>query len=490
MIGEVIADRYEIGEEVGRGTIGRVYKALDRKEERFVAVKVLSERIGELRIDNVLRFQRESEILSGLDHENIVRLIDFGQHESHYYFVTQLLEGCTLKARLLEVGRMEAAEAVAVMLQVAQALNYAHLRRIIHRDLKPDNIFVRREEGGRLHVTVLDFGLARLLSLEALFETGDTLGTLHYMAPEMTGIYQGPVDQRADLYSLGVIFYEILCGRKPFRSDDPSTLIHLHIAQAPEPLTSVEPSIPASLETVVLKLMRKEVGERYQTAMGLVSALRDYPRISKTEALSGRLRSESRDGPPDPINLVDRLVGRDEELKYLDARTARLHESRGGVLFISGEVGIGKTRLVLEHQKAVRARKGIFLMGKCIGPKRAVPYSPIVEGIEPFLRHLQQPRYPGQEETLHRIRSMVAGMEGDLARVIPRLRDLMGSAAGAPGERRDGERQRFLDQFSSLIAGIASVDHPLVLFLDDFHWGDEGTFDLVELLRGYGAFFF
>jgi len=255
MTGEVIAGCYEMKEEVGRGAMGRVFRALDGEEGRFVAVKVLSERTGEFRIENVLRFKREVEILSKLDHENIVKLYSFGQHKSHYYIVTQFLEGATLKAHLQELGRMEVDKAVEVVDQVAGALNYAHLRGIIHRDIKPGNIFLRREEGGRLHATVLDFGLARLVSLAELFEAGTTLGTLPYMAPELTGIYQGPVDQRADLYSLGIIFYELLSARLPFQSEDPSTLIHQHIAQPPPSPSSVEASIAPVLESMVMKLL-------------------------------------------------------------------------------------------------------------------------------------------------------------------------------------------------------------------------------------------
>ena len=434
MTGEVIAGCYEMKEEVGRGAMGRVFRALDREEGRFVAVKVLSERTGEFRIENVLRFKREVEILSKLDHENIVKLYSFGQHKSHYYIVTQFLEGATLKAHLQELGRMEVDKAVEVVDQVAGALNYAHLRGIIHRDIKPGNIFLRREEGGRLHATVLDFGLARLVSLAELFEAGTTLGTLPYMAPELTGIYQGPVDQRADLYSLGIIFYELLSARLPFQSEDPSTLIHQHIAQPPPSPSSVEASIAPVLESMVMKLLRKEVGERYQTASGLVSDLREFKRRGTVEGLAVRFPVALRDTPRKGLCLVERLVGRDEEIAYLKARYDKLQVSQGGVLFITGEVGIGKTRLVLELQKYARAQEGIFLSGKCFGPKMAIPYVPIVEAIEPYLYHLQRPRFPGHEETLHRIRSMVRGMEGDLARVIPRLRDFLGHASDVKGD--------------------------------------------------------
>ena len=482
MTGEVIASRYEVRDEVGRGAMGRVFRALDQKKERFVAVKVLSEQSGEFRIDNVLRFKRETEILSRLDHENIVKLHSFGQHKSHYFIVTQFLEGATLKAHLQERGRMEVDKAVEVVDQVAGALNYAHLRGIIHRDIKPGNIFLRKGEDGRLHTTVLDFGLARLVSLAELFEAGTTLGTLPYMAPELTGIYQGPVDQRADLYSLGIIFYELLSGRLPFQSEDPSILIHQHIAQPPPPPSSSEASIPPVLESMVMKLLRKEVGERYQTASGLVSDLREFMRRGTVEGLAVRFPVALRDTPRKGLCLVERLVGRDEELAYLKTRYDKLLASQGGILFVTGEVGIGKTRLVLELQKYARAQEGIFLSGKCFGPKRAIPYGPIVEAIEPFLYHLQRPRFPGQEETLRRIRDLVRGMEGDLARVIPRLRDFLGHAVDVKSEDLGGVKRRFLDQFSSLITGIASPEHPLVLFLDDLHWGDDGTFALIQLL--------
>ena len=265
--GEVVAGRYEIVSLLGRGGMGAVYRALDRTTGDHRALKVLH--AGSDDAEAAMRFQREIEILARVEHPGIVRVFDWGIIGTRMFFAAELIDGEDVRTILRRVGRIAPDETVRIGSHVADALAAAHDLGVVHRDVKPHNVMVRRDRG----VTLLDFGVARGLDLDSRIITsaGVTVGTPHYMAPEQ---FSGRrVDARSDVYSLGVVLYEMLTGDVPFRADSPRELADLHRHAAPAPLTRRVPAIPDALERVVLKCLAKEPGERYQLASELGEAL-------------------------------------------------------------------------------------------------------------------------------------------------------------------------------------------------------------------------
>jgi Protein kinase domain len=269
VIGHVLADRYELGPVLGQGGMARVHQGLDRQLDRQVAIKVLAapfDRDHEF----VERFRREARAAAGLSHPNIVAVFDSGSDDGTNFIVTELVEGETLADRLGRDGPMPPADAVAVAVDIARALAAAHARGLIHRDIKPGNVMLLPD--GR--VKVVDFGIARAAGSDTLTHTGVVLGSTAYLSPEQAG--GQPVDERADLYALGCVLYEMLTGRVPFSADTPIATMYRHVNEEAPPPSTIAPVQP-ELEDVVLRCLEKDPKRRFASAAELETALLAVP---------------------------------------------------------------------------------------------------------------------------------------------------------------------------------------------------------------------
>ena len=260
----VLADRYELGPALGEGGMARVHRGYDRHLRRPVAIKVLAPPYDRDR-GFVERFRREARSAAGLSHPNVVSVFDSGSYHGTHFIVTELVEGETLADRLRR-GPMPPEEAVAVAVDVCRALEAAHARGLIHRDVKPGNVMLLPD--GR--VKVVDFGIARAAGSDTLTGTGVVLGSTAYLAPEQAS--GQPVDERADLYALGCVLYEMLTGAVPFRADTPVATMYRHVNEDPPPPSSIRP-VSAGLEAVVLRCLEKDPRRRFRSAADLEHAL-------------------------------------------------------------------------------------------------------------------------------------------------------------------------------------------------------------------------
>lgn len=269
--GKVLGSRYELIEKIGSGGMATVYKARDLVLKRYVAVKVLRE---EYTTDNefIKRFNIEAESAASLVHPNIVSVYDVGKEGNLYYIVMELVKGKTLKEIIVEDGRMGWKWSVKIAKQIAQALETAHKNNIIHRDIKPHNIIIT--EDGTAKVT--DFGIAKAVSNSTITAFGTTIGSVHYFSPEHAR--GGYTDAKSDLYSLGVVLYEMVTGRVPFDADTPVSVALKHMQEKPiEPIV-LNPAIPQSLNNLIMKAMQKDPNQRYSSATEMIE---DLDRIIK-----------------------------------------------------------------------------------------------------------------------------------------------------------------------------------------------------------------
>jgi len=255
--------RYQILGELGRGAMGVVYRALDPNIGRELAIKTIHLDLQEG--EAVERFRREAKAAGNLSHPNIVTIYDAGEDEGVFYIAMELLSGETLQEKLKK-GSMTVGDMVAIVAQIAAALDYAHGRNVVHRDIKPGNIMIA--DG---HVKVMDFGLAKITSTMAT-ATNRVVGTPSYMSPEQ--ITSGTIDGRSDQFSLGAILYEMLAGVRPFRGDNIAVVMFKIMKESPEPLLKVNPSLPPGLHEIVSKALSKEPGRRYATCGELMEELR------------------------------------------------------------------------------------------------------------------------------------------------------------------------------------------------------------------------
>lgn len=320
--GETIGP-YQLIREIGRGGMGVVYQARDPRLDRFVALKFLP---AHLRADSEARkrFLAEAQAASALDHPNICTIYDIGQSDDGRHFIAMAhYEGRTLD-RKIEEGPLPVDEAVEVAAQILQGLGRAHEAGIIHRDIKPSNVMVTE----RGDVKILDFGIAKLEGSSTLTEPGTRVGTIAYMSPEQA--QDDAVDQRTDLWSLGVVLYEMLAGRRPFTGDKIAPLLNSILQGNPPPLRDARPEVPESIEAILSRALATRPEDRYANADAMLADLR-------TMSISAPRAAFGRGNLPTPLTT---FVGRDREI-----RQAKSILAVARLLTLTGPAGTGKTRL-------------------------------------------------------------------------------------------------------------------------------------------------
>lgn len=267
-IGQMLDNRYEITEKIGEGGMSIVYKAFCHRLNRYVAVKILKD---ELAVDEdfLRRFHTESQAIAMLSHPNIVSVYDVNRSSEIEYIVMELIEGITLKQYMQRRGALTWKEVLHFSTQIAKALAHAHSRGIIHRDIKPHNIMILADSS----VKVADFGIARLTNLQDTL-TNETLGSVHYISPEQAK--GGRIDARTDIYSLGVVMYEMLTGRLPFEGDSAVSIAIQHISSLPLMPREINPEVPEGLEAITMRAMSPDLNKRYQSAETLYDDLESF----------------------------------------------------------------------------------------------------------------------------------------------------------------------------------------------------------------------
>ena len=274
-IGQFLDNRYEILEKIGTGGMSVVYKARCHRLNRFVAIKVLKSELAENE-ELRRRFHAESQAVAMLSHPNIVAVYDVNHTDNVDYIVMELIEGKTLKEYINLKGILHWKEALHFTIQIVKALGHAHYRGIIHRDIKPHNIMIQKDGS----VKVADFGIARLLSTQSTM-TQEALGSVHYISPEQAK--GGQVDARSDLYSLGVVMYEMLTGRLPFEGDSAVSVAIQHISSIPLQPREINPDIPVGLAQITMHAMEPNLDLRYPTAAAMLQDLEEFRKNPSVE---------------------------------------------------------------------------------------------------------------------------------------------------------------------------------------------------------------
>ncbi|MGN0607857.1 MAG: Stk1 family PASTA domain-containing Ser/Thr kinase [Oscillospiraceae bacterium] len=268
-IGRKLDGRYEITELIGVGGMADVYKATDILEDRVVAVKILKNEFADNE-DFVRRFRNESKAIAVLSHPNIVKIYDVGFTDKIQFIVMEYIDGITLKEFIEQQGVLKWKDTVHFIIQILRALQHAHDRGIVHRDIKPQNIMLFPDGT----IKVMDFGIARFAREEGKTISDKAIGSVHYISPEQA---RGDItDEKSDIYSVGVMMYEMLTGVKPFDADNPVTVALMHMQNTPKPPREINDSIPEGLEEIVLRAMQKEASKRYQSASEMIKDIEEF----------------------------------------------------------------------------------------------------------------------------------------------------------------------------------------------------------------------
>ena len=274
-IGKIVDNRYEILSLIGVGGMANVYKAIDRQTGRQVAVKFLKEEFFE-NAELVRRFKNESKAISVLNHDSIIKVIDFSITDSEKYLVVEYIDGVTLKEFMDNRGKLSWEDTLVFANIILSALNHAHENGVVHRDLKPQNIMLTRD--GRLKI--MDFGIARLATASQRTVTDKAIGSVHYISPEQ--VRGQSTDGRSDIYSIGIMMYEMITGKLPFQSETAVSVALQQLSQTAQPVSELEPQTPKGLEQIIMKAIEKDPEKRYQTAAEMrhdIKMVRENPAV-------------------------------------------------------------------------------------------------------------------------------------------------------------------------------------------------------------------
>lgn len=454
MDGFLLNDRYQLEDELGRGGMGVVYRATDTLLERAVAVKIVSN--TDLGTEGASRLLQEAQAAARLNHPNIVAVYDVGRAELPgetnpvSYIVMELIDGRTFK----DYSPMDLDEAVDLSRHICEALAIAHEQGIIHRDLKPENVILTTTST----VKLMDFGLARIVGKTRMTQQGTFMGTISYLAPEI--ILGQDASAQSDLYALGVMLYELAAGRPPFEGADLTAVISQHLHAPVVPPSAYNEQISPALDHLIVHLLNKRPEDRPESAGAVVLALDQMTQLTNTSQM------------PVPISQLDRLVrgrmiGREQELSQAIGLWQRSMAGQGQLLLISGEPGIGKTRMVRELTAYGEISGGKVIVGYCYAQERT-PYGPIAQMVQTSME-----RWPDLD--------LPQEVMADLLTLVPELRL---SFPGVPPNQRldpETEQKRLFDSiitwFGALIKSSA-----LMLVVDDIHWADSGSLALLHYL--------
>ena len=336
MSNKLLLGRYEIIEKIGEGGMAVVYKAKDRLLNRYVAIKILRPEFvkDEQFVEN---FRKESQAAAGLSHPNIVNVYDVGKEGNIHFIVMELIDGKPLSQVIDEKGRLDYKEAISIARQVASALSLAHKNQIIHRDVKPHNILITSTGTAKLS----DFGIARAVSKASIAEGSEKImGSVHYFSPEQArGAY---VDERSDIYSLGIVLYEMLTGKVPFDGDNPISIALMHINDPMPSVSSQVPGIPPQLEKVIEKATDKYQSNRYKTADEMIEDLDNIDFITKVMGSSifeNQLEKKDED-ISDAIKEAEDVKKREDEKKPVN-KTKLFIIIASVIIVIAGIIGAG-----------------------------------------------------------------------------------------------------------------------------------------------------
>src|SRR5262249_12685252 len=376
---------------------------------------------------------------------------------------------------------MELADFLRPAVGLAAALRQMHGRGLVHKDLKPANILVNRASGA---AWLTGFGIASRLprARQAPAPPESIAGTLAYMAPEQTGRMNRSIDSRSDLYSLGITLYQMLTGSLPFTASDPMEWIHCHIARQPVPPSERLARIPAQLSQIIVKLLAKTAEDRYQTAAGVE---RDLRRCLAEWERHGRIDSFAlgEHDTPDRLLIPEKLYGRAREVETLRAAFDRVAKSGGPELvLVSGYSGVGKSAVVNELHKALVPSRGLFASGKFDQQKRDIPYRTIAQAFQGLIRGFMS-KSDAELEGWRTALSEALGAHGRLVvELVPELKLIIGEQPPAPDLPPHQTRRLLQIALRRFVGAFAKPEQPLALFLDDLHWADAATLDLLEEL--------
>jgi tetratricopeptide (TPR) repeat protein/archaellum biogenesis ATPase FlaH len=447
--------RYAVKKFLGEGGKKKVYLVHDKVLDRDVAFALIKTE----KLDDAgrTRVNREARAMGRLgDHPNIVAIYDMGDHEGQPYIVIPVMPGGDVDGLIEKATdhRLPLDKTIDIAKAVCRGLEFAHSKGIIHRDIKPGNVWLSADGTAKIG----DFGLALAVDLSRLTQSGMMVGTVTYMPPEQA--MGGKVTAKVDLYSLGAMLYEMVTGRPPFVGDDSIAIIGQHINTPPVSPTWHRTDLPPALETLILQLLEKDPDKRPESAAVVLQAL---------EAIeTGKIKEPSQEAPLENPLYRRVFVGREPELKQLEAAFDGAISGQGALMMVMGEPGIGKTALCEQLSTYVTLRGGRTLVGHSYeAGSLSLPYLAFVEALRSYVLSREAKD----------LREELGSGAADVARIVSEIRERL-KIRLRPQKDPEEERYRLLQAVTEFLSNAANVQ-PMMVVLEDLHDADRGTLDML-----------
>jgi PAS domain S-box-containing protein len=452
-----------------------VYEAIREADGSSVVAKVFDLESNDVEP----RVEHEFALIEALDIDGVVKALGLHRVGDQLILLLERISGVDLAEythrRPLELDRF-----FAIAIQIADVLGRVHARRIIHRDIKPTNILIEPDTG---RVFIADFGISVLLESERrhIYDPAVLEGTLPYVSPEQTGRTGRAVDFRSDLYSLGVTFYELLTGRRPFEFAAPLELIHAHLARTPEPPNARRPGLPDGLSRLVMKLLEKAPEHRYQTAAGLAADLRKLRELIESGE-DGRALVLGREDFPRTLQLPHQLYGRmPERHELVDELERVMRTASGRVMLLAGPPGIGKSSLLADFEGPVAGFGGYLARGK-FDPTCEQPYAAFIEAFTGLVEQVLTESEPRLRQWRARIEAALGSVGRVVCELVPNLALIIGEQPEMPELEPHEARNRLHLALARFLSAFCEDEQPLVIVLDDLHCADRSSLALLRAL--------
>ncbi|HID99394.1 MAG TPA: serine/threonine-protein kinase PknK, partial [Thiotrichaceae bacterium] len=475
---------YQISTQIYESVNSVVYRGVRKEDNQPVILKKLKEDYPTP--EELTRYRQEYDIIKCLNIDSVIKTYGLEKYQNTLIIVLEDFGGEALNSALLSfmkgLGEREKVEILflPLALKIADALGQIHAANVIHKDINPANIVWNK---AAKQLKIIDFGIASRLPREmpTLKNPEQLEGTLAYISPEQTGRMNSALDYRTDLYSLGVTFYEFLTGKLPFESDSALELVHCQIAKTPTPINEVNPDVPRIVSDIVMKLMSKNVEDRYQSAFGIKA---DFEQCQHQLDTMGKIEAFklAQNDFSGRFQIPQRLYGRENEVNTLLQAFERISQGAGEMMLVAGYSGVGKTALVHEVHKPMTSRNGYFAAGKFDQYQRNMPYFAISQAFNEFCNYLLTESAEALNQWREKILDAVGPNGQILIDVIGQLELVIGVQPPVVQVGPTEAQNRFNLVFQNFFRAICQKDHPLVLFIDDLQWADSASLNLLKTL--------
>ena len=464
---------YPIEETIYQGKKTSVYRTKPTDATPGGILKIMEKRFAQHHQD-LRSLQKEYEFLSQVNSPYVIKATGRIDDKDYSGILLEDTGGATLKEHIKK-NKPGMEQFITLAIGIAKGLAAIHGQNIIHKDINPANIVWNSKTGS---LKIIDFNIASQfdIKLSYLGNPEKLHGTLPYISPEQTGRMNRRVDQRTDLYSLGVTFYEMVTGRRPFDSHDAMEIVYAHLARNPEPPHQIEKQVPGMVSKIILKLLAKNPDQRYQSTDGLIHDLEKFRQLKERDFELGEKDFSG------TLQIPGKLYGREQEIQRLQEA---YRETAGGskkLVLVPGYSGTGKTSLVQEIHKYITGDNGYFISGKFDQLQRNIPYFAFIQALNQFCQLLLSEKEDILAQWKKRILDAVENLGKVLTDIIPQLEAVIGKQPDVPEVGGEEGKIRSNYVFQRFLHTVATEGHPLVVFIDDLQWADLASLNFLEIL--------